>query len=360
MIPFRKIGLFLVAMLAFTACGQIDDDLSDCEVTPGPGPEPELEANFQINVITNVKTNEVEAELSTVDKEVADAIREYLKDIFAEYAHDIDLSFYNTEGDSSRLYHESHIMDARERAYKMHLPVRDYMHASMANIEDNPLVASVGVERNHTLALNQVKKDTIDSHNTGLFTGRLPMHLVANQSQTFDVNLYMANCSSALVVDSTSVKISNMRAFATGFATDFQIADSAFVYPAKSPMVKSDMLSVSGNTKELVFCNVNFPSKNPYSWLHVGSASTRNDVIVQESDPLEGISIWRYVALVTLPGGSVTRSDIWVKEPLLAGELKIIKGYLDGQGGVHTDSEAVVGVSITIDWKPGAQFNPVF
>ena len=92
----------------------------------------------------------------------------------------------------------------------------------------------------------------------------------------------------------------------------------------------------------------------------VGSASTRNDVIVQESDPLEGISIWRYVALVTLPGGSVTRSDIWVKEPLLAGELKIIKGYLDGQGGVHTDSEAVVGVSITIDWKPGAQFNPVF
>ena len=360
MIPFRKIGLFLVAMLAITACGQIDDDLTDCEVTPGPGPEPELEADFQINVFTNVKTNEVEAELGTVDKEVADAIREYLKNIFAEYAHDIDLSFYNTEGDSSRLYHESHIMDAGEHVYRMHLPVHDYMHASVANIQDNPLVTSVGVERNHTLALNQVKKDTIDSHNTGLFTGRLPMHVVANQSQTFDVNLYMANCSSALVVDSTAVKITNMRAFATGFATDFQIADSAFVYQAKSPMVKSDLLSVSGKAKELVFCNVNFPSKNPYSWLHVGSASTRNDVIVQESDPLEGISIWRYVALVTLPGGSVTRSDIWVKEPLLAGELKIIKGYLDGQGGVHTDSEAVVGVSITIDWKPGAQFNPVF
>ena len=347
-------------MLTFVACNQIDDDLSDCEVMPQP--QPEQDAEFQINLITKLTTN-IEAELSTVDnKEVQDAIREYLKNIFVEYAHDIDLSFFGMEGDSTRVYHENHIMDASQHAYSMHLPVSNYMHASYANIENNPLISPAGVNLCHDLILNQVKRDTIASHNTGLFTGRLPMRVDRNVSQTFNVNLYMANCSSALVIDSVGVKANRVVAYATGFATDFQIADSAFVYPALSPIVKSDLLGVSNKAKAVAFCNVNFPSRNPdHLTIEDVTVTTRADGLLTQdnSDINEKQSLWRYVVLVTLPGGSVTRSVLWIKEPLLAGQLKIIKGYLDEQGGVHTSDKSVVGVSITLDWQQGGQYEPV-
>ena len=49
--------------------------------------------------------------------------------------------------------------------------------------------------------LQQVAGDTIDSHDTGLFTARLPMRVLNGVNQNFDVRLYMANCAVCLIID---------------------------------------------------------------------------------------------------------------------------------------------------------------
>ncbi len=41
-----------------------------------------------------------------------------------------------------------------------------------------------------------------------------------------------------------------------------------------------------------------------------------------------------------------------IKEPLKAGELRIIKGYIDSDGVVRTE-DPKVGVSVTLDWGDG-------
>lgn len=351
----RKIWFYILsiaAMATWVACDQIDDDLSDCAV--------EFEVEYQLKLVTNL-TTELETQLATVeDQEVRDAIRDYLKDIFTEYAHDIDLSFFATYTDSILLHHESHIMDANQRSYTLYLPVRDYMHLAMANTVNNTLVSPFGGDRCHTLTFNQQKRDTIGSHETGLFTARLPMKVLGNVSQRFNVNLYMANSSTALVVDSTGVTVNKVRAYATGFATDFQLADSAYVYAPKAPMVKSDLLGISRAARTVAFCNVNFPSRNPYNWWmkeEVASTRATNGVVIPEEEPEEGVPMWKYVVLVTLPNGSITRTDLTVIDPLLAGELKIIKGWLDDKGVVHTD-DSRVGVSVMLDWNEGNEFEP--
>ena len=44
-----------------------------------------------------------------------------------------------------------------------------------------------------------------------------------------------------------------------------------------------------------------------------------------------------------------------IKEPLKAGELRIIKGYIDSDGVVRTE-DPKVGVSVTLDWGSGGEY----
>ena len=66
---------------------------------------------------------------------------------------------------------------------------------------------------------------------------------------------------------------------------------------------------------------------------------------------------WQYRVYVTMPDGRVTESVLYVKDPLKAGRMHIIKASLNDQGGVIPD-DPEVGVSIELDWKEGGIFNP--
>ena len=61
--------------------------------------------------------------------------------------------------------------------------------------------------------------------------------------------------------------------------------------------------------------------------------------------------IWDFAVEVTL-NGTVTRSVLHVNTPLKAGSLKIIKAQIAGDGRIITQTPDV-GVSVTLDWKPG-------
>lgn len=323
--------LLLSACWLIAGCSVIDDDLSDCGE-----PEEEYKIDYELRLITNM-TTELETQLTTItEMGVAESLRAHLKDIFSDFAHDIDLSFYDTEGDMTRLHHKRDIIDANQTSYTLTLPMKEYMHLAVANIADNHVVGLSNDENCHTSMLQQTDDSPIASHTTGLFTARLPMEVLSGVSQTFNVKLYMANSAVALVLDTKGHAYSEMKVYATGFAKEFMIEDSTYVFPEKEVLVRADKVETGNDL--LCFCSVNFPSHNPDE--------------VGADEPL-----WQLRVYVTMPDGSITETKIDVKEQLKAGELKIIKGELDDEGAVRP-YDSTVGVSVQLDWGNGSQYDP--
>ena len=176
-------GILLSACWLMAGCSVIDDDLSDCNQ------EEELRLDYELRLITNM-TTELQTQLTTItEMGVADALKAHLKDIFSDFAHDVDLSFYDTEGDLSCQLHKSDIMDANQTSYTLTLPMRKYMHLAVANIVDNTVVGLADAGYSNTSKLHQTEGSTLDSHSTGLFTARQPMEVLSGVNQTFNVRL---------------------------------------------------------------------------------------------------------------------------------------------------------------------------
>ena len=110
----------MVMAVVFSGCSAIDEDLSDCDET--------LKLDYELHLVTNLSI-ELQKELDKkTDARLLEALRRYLSPVFSDYAHDLDLSFYDTQGDFARLHHEQHQMDANEMSYTLYIPYRDYMH----------------------------------------------------------------------------------------------------------------------------------------------------------------------------------------------------------------------------------------
>lgn len=332
---FSFFYLFTFSLL-FSSCSMIDEDQSDCGVM--------VEINYELQLVTNL-TTELRTQLDTdTDTRMLVALRDHLKTIFTDFAHDMDLSFYDIVGDSVRLRQEKHIVDANRVTYTLLLPKRDYMHLALANLMDNSLVGLVNDEHCHPSMLQQVTGDTIDSHDTGLFSARLPMELQKDFSQIFNVRLFMANCAVCLIIDTQGHDDSQVKVYSTGFATDFNICDSAYTYRSHSPMVRTAKLNPG--TGEVAFCSVNFPSPDPS--------------VPQPDDE----SLWEFRVYAPQLDLAKTRADVpltetvlHVKEPIQAGHVKIIRCKMLDDGSVAT-SAPEVGVSVTLDWKEGNVYNP--
>lgn len=334
---------FALAM-GWSSCSMIDEDQSDC-VNP-------TEVNYELTLVTNM-TTEIETHLNdSTEGDLADDLRKFLQNIFTDYAHDVDLSFYDTVGDSVRLQHDQHIMDANQASYTLNLPRRQYMHLAAANLLNNSQVALLNDGYCHPSMLRQVLRDTIDSHNTGLFTARLPMNVLGNVDQDFIVNLYMANCAAVLVVDPRDCDASGMQVYSTGFASEYYICDSSYVYPEKSPIVRTTLIGNDNGPGPFAFCSVSFPSKPGNETRTV--IETEEPFISKEGDE----DLWEFRVYVpqTEEGDQtrgrfrITETILRIKKRLKAGQLMIIKGWLDRQGILYT-TDTNVGVSVTLDWN---------
>lgn len=201
----------LIAVLAtvlLSACSAIDDDLSDCGV--------DYELQYELQLVTNMEL-ELETQLTTqVETSVAAALREHLKDIFSDFAHDIDLSFYDVDEQLGRLSHEQHVMNDNEKSYTLYLPMREYRHLALANLQQNTWVTLTGEEHSNTMMLQQVQNEPVQSHQTGIFAARTNMDVLENQSQTFHVNLYMVNCAAVLLLESRGHDAKDVSVVSTG------------------------------------------------------------------------------------------------------------------------------------------------
>lgn len=328
----------------------INEDMSDC------GEEAQMD--YELELVTNIST-EVQTQLTAqTDIALAATLKDYLGDIFTDFAHDVNLSFYAVDGDSIRQHHDEHIMDGSEHSYTLYIPRRKYMHLAVANIEGDPVVHLEGAENCHTAVLRQAEGDTIDSHNTGIFTARLLMEMIEGINQTFNVKLYMANCSAMLVVDPTGHDISGMNVYATGFATAFFIADSVYEYKTPSPLIRTKRMEPDeqGNVG---FVSVNFPSREPSNPQPARTNATRS--IIETTEPFIAQPgdevLWEFRVYLPQPDGTTTETILGIREPLRAGQFKIVRARIGDNGAIEPEAPEV-GVSVTLDWKPGNVYNP--
>lgn len=337
----RNILLVLLAAV-FTGCSLVDEDLSDCGT--------DYILDYELTLVTNVNTEiatELETTLSTdLELSAALALREYLKNIFTDYAHDVDLSFYDVAEDSVRLHHEEHIMDANQSSYTLYIPVRRYMHTAIANITENSVVQVVDGDYCHREKLQQTSQDTLSSHTTGLFSARQFMDIREGADQHFNVRLYMANSATAILVDTTGSNIRDLKVFATGFATDFSVRDSLYHFKS-APVFRMDSLPLS-EKGGFCFASVHFPSRNPFDTKAVIDG---DDFITEENAEN---ALWSLKAYVTMADGTVTESILGIGQPLHAGELKILKGKVVENGAILPD-DPTVAVSITLEWSQGLE-----
>lgn len=322
----KYLVLLILGAAATAACGLVDEDMRDCET--------DYHIDYELKLVTNL-TTELRTQLSMeADISVAEALESYLDGIFADYAHDVDLSFYDVQGDSARLHHESHIMDASQSSYTLYIPVRQYMHLAVANLKDNSIMALKDDEHCHTSRIVQQVKDTLPPHRAGLFTARLPMNVQENVDQQFDVQLYMANCAAALVVDTLGSHIKDLKVYMTGFATDFDIRDSSYRF-SYTPVMETDPV-VLKNPGYMCFASVVFPSRD------------------LEETKAESSSLWHIAICAILPDGKITRTVLGIPDPLCAGHVSVIEAKAQENGQV-APGDPSVGVSVTLDWLPGIE-----
>lgn len=331
--------IFAILTAVLTGCCWVDEDLSECETTYNIG--------YELRLVTNM-TTELQTQLGmAADVQVASALETYLKDVFTDYAHDVDLSFYDVLGDSLRLHHESHIMDASQSSYSLFIPVRKYMHVALANNSQVPQLQLLSDDKCHTAILQQVVKDTVDTYKRAVFTARLPMDIQEGEDQQFDVKLYTTSCAHALVLDTLGSHITDMKVFASGFATGFSLADSTYLF-SYTPMVRADKVETEGTPgKPLCYAAVTFPSRSV----------SDTKVIIPDDDWVSDVadeSLWYYTVYTTLPDGSVTKTVLGVKIPICPGQLKIIKCTVTEDGAVNPEAPWV-GMSVTLKWneRPG-------
>lgn len=332
--------LLLVPCLALTSCSTIDEDMSDCG----------FEVNYELKLVTSIQTKiqtqlETDLELQT-NLQLTAALRTYLETIFRDYADDVDLSFYDVQGDSIRLEHDEHEMNGKEESYTLNIPRRHYHHLATANVKREQSVGDIETYRCHTARLVQMEQDTIPSHTTGLFSARYDMDIKDSVSQVFNVHLYMVNSATVLVVDTLGSHVRDITVYATGFASDFHVADSAYTFAAKPPIVLANPVN-AGDKQYACYATVNLPSRDQ---LPTSGAPRRADDSV-------AAGIWEYHIYTTNSKGKVTRNVLHSYRPLNAEQVLVVHVKLDSEGVIGS-TDATVGVSVTLDWNNGGTYEP--
>ena len=327
------------AAVLLTSCSIIDEDNSDCGL--------DNKIVYRLKLRTNIQT-ELETQLGTEEERpVAQALSSSLSGIFTDWAHDISLSFYDTD---DKLYKtEKHTMDASQAEYVVYLPERDYRNLVVANIAEAENIRPLDDTHPDDMKLQYDNlTDTLDSHTTALFTARQVIE-VCGCTETYYVDLYMANSCAALVVDTTGMDIRGIKVFTQDCATSFAVADSTYAFAA-NPIVRSTEIPLPGLHRTCHYA-VSFPSRN-----NTGAAASAVSQAPTRADS-QAEAFFRIKAYVTLPNGSVTENIISVEQPLLAGYLKIIKMKMKPDGSLTPESHDV-GVSVTLDWKQGGTYEP--
>ena len=304
---------------------------------------------YELQLVTNIST-ELQTQLTTeTERQVGEALGNHLSEVFKDHAQDIHLSFYDVDETGEVLYQREEQMNNSEKSYTIYLPMRQYRHLALANLQENTWVHLENDENSQTSALVQKEGDVVESHETGIFTARSDMDVLENVDQTFLVKLFMANSADALVIDPRGQEFKSIQVYATGFASQFDICDSVYVYPAESPLITAEKVETDNDL--LCYCTVNFPSHDQLV-IPVGAP---------QRAATDGLApgLWDYHLYIKTAKGTVTRNVIRSYKPLPAEQVQVVHVKLEPDGSAET-VDVTLGVSVTTDWNEGWHFDPEF
>lgn len=352
--------LLTMALLP-TACSSIDDNLDDCFI--------DLQAEYELNLVTNA--NLEMARVLSDRPGIADALRQHLSGVFSDQGRDLNLSFYNN---GARSHQQTEAMNnASTHRVKITLPIKDYEHLAIANVQNNDVVTLENsdnyAQTNISLTSPLTSSETaIASQKTGIFTGRRSFSNMKWGTYSYHMPLYMANCAAALVLDPRTAKFTDVKIFTKGFATSFNVADSTYQYD-NSPLVRAESVTMPDTTRWLAYCGVSYPSKEPTA-LSRQNSSPSGDIegglstraVTQTDAPFNyndsGEDLWQYECYVTMADATVTKTTLTIRHPLRGGQLKVLRGYIDDQGVIRL-YDTTVGVDVDLKWQPGGTYNPM-
>lgn len=335
--------LSILGATALAGCRLVDEDLTGCGE--------EFSLDYELQLVTNMRT-EIQTVLDLqADLEVATNLQDHLGEVFTDYAHDVDLSFYDTVEPWARLEHIDVVMDASQSSYSLYLPGRDYVHTCVANLEEEPYVTleNDGYCYAARLVQHPSVQDTVEAHTTGIFTARTHMNVISGTDQSFDVELYMVNAATTLILDlADAPDVRDLKVFLSGFADGFMLADSTYTFNT-AQVVRTTLLPVEDGSTERCYASIHFPSRDV-------EADTKMviDIPDPDSDRQSDEILWSWTVEARLADGSVTRSVVGSYNPLHAAQLKVVKGVVH-ERGVVSSGDPTVGVSVTLDWQPGQE-----
>lgn len=277
----------------------------------------------------------IETELATVDDApVADALGKWLEPVFSGYAHDLNMLFYDQEQDNLQHVLQK-IVDNTSASYTVYVRPGDYFHVATVNTADNVNIAVTDTAHSAYISLSQRLMDTLPSYHTAIYTGRTPILTSDTSVHTHHVNLYMATCALALIVEPHDEML-NMNVLIGGTASGFDIRDSIYTY-TRPALIRMDKITPQ------CYAVVAMPSPDaPFP-----TAPVRRQV--QNT----GSGLWQMRAYTTMPDGSITETLIDMHSPLEAGTFQLIRVKQLQDGSLQPIRHIDANVSVTLDWNDG-------
>lgn len=304
-----------VVALSLTSC--IDEDLSDC------GVDYAVEYVVEQKVKTNLQ-DEIATELARPEEQaMAQRISKELGGVFTDVVHDVYMSFFD---DNRLAWHQSAVVDASSASFTVYMPRADYRNLVLANMMKVEECGFMRDDSDLTMEINYLSaNDTVNSLKSGLFTSRMDMRL-EDRNQKFRSCLYMLNSAAAVVIDRNGQQADDIWGYVEGTASGFAVNDSVYSFSRK-PIVRTVRITEGGY--DCLYA-VTLPSPD----------GTRADA-----------GLWRMKVYVK-KDGKITENVVSVNDPLPAGDIRIIRVRMKDDGSVEAVTSEV-GVSVTLDWKPG-------
>lgn len=324
----RLAGCMAAALLLATGC--IDEDLSKCGV--------DYAIEYQLELSLTLETELNEQLTTPAEQELANEIRANLENVMTNRARIMDLSFFHgTSGELTS--HQQSRPNASQVSTTLYMKPGNYHNIALAATDEEEVVSINNAASYNNIQLRHTDADTIDAHSSAIYMGYEYLEQEA-RSRQFRVTLYMQNAVPVLVVNRNNSPAVPVASYTRRTASTLMCADSIFVHENPA-VVRTERTEAAGLT---AFHTVCFPSAD--------TPATRAD-----DDPAEAAgSIWEMDLYTQLPDGKYVKNILYLKEPLQAGSMKVIKVKLDDEGRVTTDNPEV-GVSVELDWKPGGDFD---
>lgn len=328
----RKQGAtaLLLACVPLSLASCIDEDLSDCGV--------DFAVSYQLELSPSIQ-NELDNKLLTSEEQLlAEQIRNDLSPVLSDRAEMMDLSFFS-ERDENLVKNIREKPNSSQLSMTFYLKPDNYHNVALAVTDKEEVVRIHGSESYGSISLMHFDEDTVDAHSSAIYMG-YKLLLLDERTHTFFVPLYMQNAVPVLVINRNNSPASLVSAYTRGTANAFLCADSVFIYEQPA-VIRNSRADAGGLT---AFYTVCFPSAD--------TPQAR-----AAADPAEAeASLWEMDVYTQLPDGKYVKNILYVKEPLKAGDMQVIKVKLTDEGELISDNPEV-GVSVELDWKPGGDFD---